>query len=202
MAPRDLTDPGLPQARERVIEALKSHFALDHLGLEEFERRLAAAQDSASSMDLARLVEDLPDLSAGQDPQTTPAAGQQGQLVAILGGSSRKGRWYPPRNLRILTILGGVELDFRDAVLPAEGTVIEAFCLLGGVEVTVPPEVSVQVEGTGILGGFEDSSRGSEPGRQPRLLIKGLAVLGGVEVRTRQRRLPGERPWKRWRLPL
>ncbi len=188
-----------PPARERVIEALKSHFALDHLGLEEFERRLAAAQDATSSRQLARLVEDLPALPSEQPARTAPAARPHGQIVAILGGSSRKGRWRPPRTLRIFAVLGGVELDFREAILPAEGTVVNAFCLLGGVEVKVPPGLSVQVEGTGILGGFEDSSRG-EAQDKPRLVIRGLAVLGGVEVKSRPRRLTGERPTKRRRL--
>lgn len=201
MAPRDLIDPELPQERERVIEALKGHFALDHLGLEDFERRLAAAQDSTSSRELARLLEDLPALPAEKPAQAPAEAEQHGRIVAILGGSTRKGQWHPPRNLRVFAVLGGVELDFRDAVLPPEGTVVDAACVLGGLEVTVPPELSVRVEGTGILGGFEDSSRG-EPGARPRLLIRGVAVLGGVEVKSRPRRLPGERPGKRGRLPL
>jgi hypothetical protein len=99
----------------------------------------------------------------------------------------------------VLAVLGGIELDFRDAVLPEGGTVVDVACVLGGVEVTVPPGVAVQVEGMGILGGFDDSSR-SEPGSGPRLVIRGFALLGGVEVRTRPHRPPGGRDAKR-RLP-
>ncbi len=201
MASRDLLEPGLPEARERVVEALKIHFAVGHLDLEEYEKRLAAAHDAGSHRELASLVEDLPAApgAAAAAAATNPRPSQRGTIAALLGGSSRSGRWYPPCNLRALTVLGGIELDFRDAVFPEGGTIVNVACVLGGVEVTVPPDVTVQVEGTGILGGFDDSSR-SDPGNTPRLVIRGFALLGGVEVRTRPRRLPGGRETKR-RLP-
>jgi hypothetical protein len=193
MEPRDLGSPDLPQARERAIEALKSHYALDHIEIDELEKRLAAAQDSRSAAELAKLLEDLPALAGEQVAQPGPQPREHGELVAILGGSTRKGRWFAPRRLGVRVLLGGAELDFRDAVLPEGGTVVDVSCVLGGVEVTVPPEMPVEVEGIGILGGFEDSSRGSESTR-PRLQIRGFALLGGVEVKARPRRLPDDRP--------
>lgn len=117
-------------------------------------------------------------------------------MVAVLGGSSRKGSWEPPARLRVLALMGGVELDFREADLLEGDTEVEVLALMGGVQITVPPDVDVQASGIGFLGGFSSaSSQAAEPDA-PRLKISGWAVLGGVDVKVKKlplkkRLLPG-----------
>ena len=57
----------------------------------------------------------------------------------------------------------------------------------GGVEIIVPPDLAVETEGTGILGGFEaiDRSPPEPDPERPILRIRGTAVMGGVSVETR-----------------
>ena len=62
-----------------------------------------------------------------------------------------------------------------------------ALGVLGGVEIVVPPEMAVGVDGMALLGGFEnqtDAPLRSDPD-SPTLRIQGLAVLGGVNVEVR-----------------
>ncbi len=56
----------------------------------------------------------------------------------------------------------------------------------------MPPQLAVECEGSSVLGNVENHGTGavSDPDR-PLLRIRGLAVLGNVEVHTR---LPGESP--------
>ena len=66
--------------------------------------------------------------------------------------------------------------------------------VLGGLEITVPPEMRVVDNGTAILGGREiagDSAEASSPDA-PVLRIEGTCVLGGVEVKRKARKVPKE----------
>ena len=109
-----------------------------------------------------------------------------GRILAILGGSVRKGAWEPPARLQVLALMGGVELDFREADLLEGETVVEVLAIMGGVNITVPPDVDLQVDGTGFLGGFTSVGNRAKDADAPRLIIKGLAVMGGVDVKVKK----------------
>ncbi len=81
-------------------------------------------------------------------------ADELGRVVAILGGASRKGSWEPPARLQVLALMGGVELDFREADLLEGETVVEVLAVMGGVNIVVPPDIDVEASGVGFLGGF------------------------------------------------
>ena len=60
-----------------------------------------------------------------------------GRVIAVLGGSSRKGSWEPPARLRVPALMGGVELDFREANLLEGETVVDVLAVMGGVTITL-----------------------------------------------------------------
>ena len=112
-------------------------------------------------------------------------------VVAVMGGTERKGQWRVPKHLRVVTVMGGTELDFREAVLTPGVHNIKIVACMGGVEITVPPNLAVECEGMSIMGGFESMERCPavpDPER-PLLRISGAAIMGGIEISTR---LPGE----------
>jgi hypothetical protein len=53
----------------------------------------------------------------------------------------------------------------------------------GGIEILVPPEWSVVSMGTPILGAFEDKTRPPQQAGGPRLVVKGVVIMGGVEIK-------------------
>jgi hypothetical protein len=68
------------------------------------------------------------------------------------------------------------------ARIAKEEAVFDAFAMWGGVEVKVPEDWAVENRGVAILGGFVDSTRRpADP--KGRLVLTGLAVMGGVEVK-------------------
>jgi hypothetical protein len=112
-------------------------------------------------------------------------------VTAIFGGVERRGSWSVARQLKARAILGGIVLDFRDAALPPGVTDLHVSAVFGGIEIIVPPGLSVEVSGTAIFGGFGHVERVpavADPDR-PVLRVRGRAVFGGVAVETR---LPGE----------
>ncbi|MDH3207374.1 MAG: DUF1707 domain-containing protein [Gemmatimonadota bacterium] len=200
------TDGGVPtdQIKQVTIDALCEHFANDAITVEDFEARVDIAHRATSVAELRKLLLDLPSgdlpVVAGEHPKPVPGgqyqvapsehAKQTGYAIAVLGGSRRKGPWSPARVNYTVAIMGGVELDFREAALPPGLTEVKVFSAMGGVEVIVPPGLSVESHGIGILGGFEHAGDGAHPQPgAPVLRITGVALMGGVEIKVRH---PGE----------
>ena len=197
----------LSQARQRTIDALCEHFANDAVVMEEFERRVEKAHRASTTAELKELLRDLPGgtlpAPAGSRSSQVPAARRSLDLadptrvkerefvVAVLGGSSRKGRWSPARKNFSLAVFGGTQLDFREALMAPGVTELQVFALWGGVEIIVPPDLNVESHGFALLGGFEHAGgavESSDPDA-PLLRITGMACMGGVEVSVRR---PGE----------
>lgn len=198
---RQAGGPTLNNTRQVTIDALCEHFANDVMDVEEFERRVELAHRAGSNDDLKDLLRDLPggDLPAVVEGSATPAHRRSYRVtdaahveenrfvVAVLGGARRKGTWSPGRTNWTVSVMGGAELDFREAVMPPGVTTLNIFTMWGGVEVIVPPGLRVECHGIGIMGGFDHSSE--QPADMdpdaPVLRIAGAAIMGGVDVSTR-----------------
>ncbi len=102
--------------------------------------------------------------------------------TAVLGGVTRRINSNHFRGGRATAMLGGCELDLRDAAISDSPAEIEVFSFWGGIEIRVPQEWEVQVKGTAILGGFEDKTSGIGDGSQV-LVISGTAFMAGVEIK-------------------
>ena len=111
---------------------------------------------------------------------------EKGSVVAVLGGSARKGSWEPPARLRVLAVMGGVELDFREADLYEGETVVDVLAIMGGVSIIVPPDIDVEADGLGFMGGFGSLTQRADDAGAPLLRIVGTAVMGGVEIKVKK----------------
>jgi len=85
----------------------------------------------------------------------------------------------------VTAVFGGIELDLRQAGMVADSAVLEIDAIFGGVEVRIPSTWSADVHGVGIFGGFGDHSSQPYPPAPgyKRLIVKGSAVFGGVDVK-------------------
>ncbi|WP_198042713.1 LiaF domain-containing protein [Oceanobacillus sp. AG] len=83
----------------------------------------------------------------------------------------------------VTAIIGGAEIDLRDAVI-MDGASLDLTTVLGGVEMKVPDNVQVEISGMPILGGWEDRTRVRREKEEVSVLkINCLTILGGVEIR-------------------
>ena len=187
----------LDHTRQITIDALCEHFANDVMSVEEFERRVDGAHSAVTTEELRELLRDLPGAHVPAPPgsPTAPTRGysvttrdqvkERGLSVALLGGISRAGRWSPARTNQVIAVMGGAEIDFREAIMGPGVTELRIFTLWGGVEVIVPPGMNVDSHGIGIMGGFEHApDRPADPSA-PTLRVTGLAVMGGVDITVR-----------------
>jgi predicted membrane protein len=86
----------------------------------------------------------------------------------------------------IYCVMGGFDLDLRDATIKDGEAVLRVRVIMGGVELKVPEDWTIVVRGTPILGAFENKTRrrsAPEPESEQRLIIDGAVVMGGVEIR-------------------
>ena len=60
--------------------------------------------------------------------------------------------------------------------------VLNVFALMGGISIKVPTDWTVELEGTPILGGFEEKTMQPKDANK-RLVVRGTAVMGGVDIR-------------------
>jgi hypothetical protein len=177
--------------RHKVAELLRDAAGEGRLDLEELDERLEATYAAKTYADLVPLTIDLP--AHGEQPSTPPvprreappAATAYDTSLAILGGCSRKGAWLVPPRHQAFALMGGVELDLREATFAARETVIYANAVMAGVDITVDARTHVIIEGVGIMGAFEQS-RDKVPAEltadSPVVRVKGVALMAGVTV--------------------
>jgi len=102
-------------------------------------------------------------------------------LTAILGGVNRKVVTQDFRGGDLTSLMGGIELDMRTASM--NGTaVLNVFAIMGGVSIKVPTDWTVELEGTPILGGFDEKTMEPKDASK-RLIVRGTAIMGGVDIR-------------------
>ncbi len=107
--------------------------------------------------------------------------------LALMGGVSRKSSSDDFRGGEFAAVMGGVEVDLRGASIQGAEASIEAFAFWGGIEIWVPTDWQVISKGVAVLGAFEDNSR-SEANATKRLVVRGLALMGGVEIKNREQK--------------
>ena len=109
-----------------------------------------------------------------------------GSAIAVMGGATRKGAWVVPPSFTAVAIMGGVELDLRQARFEVPSVTINAVAFWGGIEIRAPADVRIVVDGVGIMGGFEgprDEAGDSHSDARVTVRVTGVALMGGVEVK-------------------
>jgi DUF1707 SHOCT-like domain/Cell wall-active antibiotics response LiaF, C-terminal len=213
--------PVTPARRELVIQALCEAYAQDQLATEELERRLDDANRVRTESELKALLADLdiakltaPGTAVAPSRSGAPSTGVAAPLgpplpgradgsrvperqvsIGIWSGRVKRGSWIPAKHITAAAVMGGVELDFREAVFGPDPVQITAAAVMGGVQIIVPPNVTVETSGFALMGGLNDRSETHGPPRpgDPVLRINGFAVMGGIDIDVR---LPGESVWQ------
>ncbi len=79
--------------------------------------------------------------------------------------------------------MGGANIDLRRAQIEAPEVTITALAIMGGISVTLPPNVEADVSGFSLMGGRNDQT--STPAHAAALVrIRAYSLMGGVNVRT------------------
>jgi predicted membrane protein len=102
--------------------------------------------------------------------------------VAVLGGASRRLSSQAFRRGDVLAVMGGCEIDLRRAAIHGEAA-IDLFAMWGGIEIRVPEDWMVDSQVIPLLGGVDDKTRPPTTPSPHRLVLRGMALMGGVEIK-------------------
>lgn len=105
-------------------------------------------------------------------------------ISQVLSGTSRKVESQNFKGGKVDVVLGSAEVDFRGTRLSGGQATLVLSVVLGSIELTVPHEWQVVLEGAPVLGSM-DSRKKTIPDAEKTgtLFIKGSAVFGSIEVK-------------------
>ena len=179
--------------RHKVAELLREAAGEGRIDMDELDERLEAAYVAKTYGDLVPLTADLP--VAAQPHQVTPhtqasrvPAIRYDSSLAIMGGVSRKGVWEVGSTHTSFALMGGIDLDLRQARFTSRETVIHAYAIWGGIDIYVNEHTRVVVDGIGIMGAFDQARDKVAPELgpdSPVVRVNGFALMAGVTVQRR-----------------
>jgi hypothetical protein len=176
--------------RDSVASILRDAAGEGRLDLEELDERLNAVYAAKTYGDLEPITRDLP--STSSSPATVVPRGDRfggvptsRTAVGIMSGFQRKGAWVVPETFNAFAFWGGGQLDLREAKFAGPEVTINAWAIMGGIEILVPEDAEVHVSGIGVMGGYDHRASGVGAPGAPRIIVRGLAFWGGVSVQRR-----------------
>lgn len=189
-------DKPIERAREEVIDQLIMNYGHGEISLDAFDRRLDQAYDSTEHQTLADLVADLnldvdkeyiekKKQEMGIRYDTAPVEDVD-YMVNIFGGSNRSGAWSVPREIVVISIFGGGEIDFSEARFSDSQVRVRIFCLFGGITIAVPREVNTACKTVCIFGGVDNRGPSEAGPDAPTVLVEGLVLFGGAEIKVKR----------------
>jgi predicted membrane protein len=121
------------------------------------------------------------------DAEGHPVEDNSGYLndVSLFGGGIKIIQSKNFKGGNITAFMGGSEFDLRHVEFASKVAVIDVFTLFGGTKFIIPENWTVQSDAISILGGFSDKRAVSmTPSGDNVLVIKGMVMLGGIEVKS------------------
>jgi hypothetical protein len=192
-----VTDESLPELRasdadrERTAERLRQAAGEGRLTMEELEERLHTAYAARTHRELERLTADVmvsdataPAGQARRMPVRRDAGEGPKWLVSLMSGHDRKGRWLVGRQVNVINVMGGSDLDLNDAELAGDHVEMTVFSLMGGASIRVPEGLNVEVSDFGFMGGNSVTigDERPDPGG-PTLRLNLISIMGGSDVK-------------------
>jgi hypothetical protein len=129
------------------------------------------------------------------------------QLFAVMGGDKGPVLTGDFTGADITTVMGGAELDLRQASIAPGGTVVvDLFTAMGGCVIRAPADWQVDIQTTSIMAGVNDQRKrrpaddaepaaarpptetggasATIPPAAPHLVLRGTVIMGGVTVKS------------------
>jgi class 3 adenylate cyclase len=197
------TEPEHPEIRisdaerNEVVDLLRQHCSEGRLTLDEFSDRVGDVFASRTRSELEKVTVDLPVPPAQATAYQRPAGAASGDqpvrrravrrwIVGVMSGARTKGRWRPADETHVLAVMGGCEVDLRQAEIDGDEVIIRAVAFMGGIEIIVPEGIEVEMSGFAFMGGNENRVKDASvlPG-SPVIRVQAFSMMGGVTVRSK-----------------
>jgi hypothetical protein len=187
-----VTDDSLPELRasdadrEQTAEILRHAAGEGRLTLDELEERLHVTYESRTHAELERLTADVI-TTQPQRGARMPVRREEGGtnwVISVMSGHDRKGRWRVGRNLKVLNVMGGSDLDLNDAELADDYVEMTVISIMGGADIRLPEGLNVEVADFAFMGAnsIRVGEQTPDPGG-PTLRLRVFSIMGGTDVK-------------------
>lgn len=169
--------------RDATLRTLGDHAAVGRLTLDELEERSHRALAAKTRGELATLISDLPQEAGRERPAPAPARKPVRWMVAIMSGSHRRGRFRAVGRINAVAIMGGDDIDLREAEIEGGELTLNLVAVMGGANVYVPDSVELEVGGFSLMGGNTEigPERPPRPGA-PVIRLRTWNLMGGATI--------------------
>jgi|SRR5690606_2327896 len=191
-----IEDRPFAQVREEAIDQLIMNYSHGVISAEAFERRLDIATDAKSHQELIDVVADLtllPDNQYQQQRQRSFSPQYQAgndtsneKILCLLSSNQHSGPWLVPAEIKVINVLGSVELDFSEAVFQHQHIVIRVNNWVGSLNILVPEQVNVVSNMFNIIGSSNNSAPSMGERQAPQIVIEGYSILGSLDVKLKR----------------
>jgi hypothetical protein len=193
-APSSFSFPGPPPTQSNFAGGPAGQRWPNDKPWNEFEK---GVHDFGQKMDQfgERMYENWRTKASGSPNYSQSGASRLNEVNIFWGGKKK----IIARNFcggEVVAIFGGYEIDLTEAAMAGDQIEIEAVNIFGGGEIRVPYGWEVYMQTVGIFGGCGDRTRhpdpvppgakfpdGSPVPQPKRLIVRGVAIFGGLTVR-------------------
>src|SRR5437016_14098050 len=112
-------------------------------------------------------------------------------MVAIMSGSQRRGRFRAVGSINAIAVMGGDEIDLREAEIEGGELTLNLVAIMGGATSYIPDSIELDVGGFSLMGGNTEigAERPPRPGA-PGVTPRARNLMGG----SRSHRVPPRAP--------
>ena len=169
--------------RDETLRILGEHASVGRLTLDELEERSGRALAAKTRGELATLTGDLPQEAGQGRPAPALARKPVRWMVAIMSGSHRRGRFRAVGSINAIAIMGGDEIDLREAEMEGGELTLNLVAVMGGANVYIPDTVELDVGGFSLMGGNTEigAERPPRPGA-PVIRLRAWHLMGGATI--------------------
>jgi len=169
--------------RDETLRTLGEHAAVGRLTLDELEERSGRALTARTRGELATLTGDLPADRDQAQPAPALARKPVRWMIAIMAGSHRRGRFRAVGRINSVSIMGGDEIDLREAEIEGGELTLNLVAVMGGATLYIPDSVELDVGGFSLMGGNTEigSERPPRPGA-PVIKLRTWNLMGGATI--------------------
>jgi len=115
-------------------------------------------------------------------PSRGDSGSEEFERVAILNGDQFRSAAQPLRRGRVDIIMGGVDLDLREASLAPDAS-LHVFVKAGGLRVAVPATWRVDTNVQAMFGGVDSGPAAIDASTDaPTLTVTGTVIFGGLQI--------------------
>lgn len=172
--------------RDATLKVLGDHAAAGRLSLDELEERCDRALTVRTRGELTALTRDLPEDTASASSQATAPAEVHRlvcRTVAIMGGTSRRGPFRTAGSFSAVAVMGGDNIDLREAEIEGGELTIKVFSVMGAVNIYVPDSAEVELAGFSVLGANrEQGAHRRRNAKAPMIRVRGFNLMGRTTV--------------------